>query len=245
MKLSVVIPHYNQPNALETCVGSLLAQSRSPDEIVVVDDGSTVDLPHCGFARFLRQPRHPCHYAQWATNVNRGVQGSSGDGIVLISCHWLLAREYLSGVEKLLEGCRSEKIVWCSEPPNARYDSEGGLLNVDNDTHYVLRRSAWVPWDERFDAIGGVHQVPAWGIMCRKVGVKFCVHPVLTGINRQLGGICGTEEENRVAYALGSVIRRRWTASSLLLVGIQSGDQGLQDYAVSGGYVSDETVLVF
>lgn len=41
MKISVVIPCYNAEDWLGQAIGSLLEQTRPPDEIIVVDDGST------------------------------------------------------------------------------------------------------------------------------------------------------------------------------------------------------------
>lgn len=40
MRVSVVIPHLNQPRALAACLASLAAGSRQPDEVIVVDNGS-------------------------------------------------------------------------------------------------------------------------------------------------------------------------------------------------------------
>lgn len=44
MRISVVIPHLNQHEALARCLDSILAGQRQPDEIVVVDNGSR-ELP--------------------------------------------------------------------------------------------------------------------------------------------------------------------------------------------------------
>ena len=41
--LSAVVPNYNHGALLPRALGALLAQGRPPDEIVVVDDGSTDD----------------------------------------------------------------------------------------------------------------------------------------------------------------------------------------------------------
>lgn len=41
-RISVVIPHLNQPQMLARCLGSLRDGTRQPDEIIVVDNGSDV-----------------------------------------------------------------------------------------------------------------------------------------------------------------------------------------------------------
>ncbi|SMY09293.1 glycosyltransferase family 2 protein [Flavimaricola marinus] len=41
VRFSVVIPHLNQPDALERCLSSLMSGARTPDEVLVVDNGST------------------------------------------------------------------------------------------------------------------------------------------------------------------------------------------------------------
>lgn len=48
MRTAVIIPSYNRPDRLRSCLQSLIAMDPSPDEIVVVDDGSDAPLaPVC------------------------------------------------------------------------------------------------------------------------------------------------------------------------------------------------------
>ena len=41
LKISVYVPCYNAERTIAPCIASLIAQRRKPDEILVVDDGST------------------------------------------------------------------------------------------------------------------------------------------------------------------------------------------------------------
>ena len=41
MKCSLIIPAYNEEKTIEFCLASAFSQKRLPDEIIVVNDGST------------------------------------------------------------------------------------------------------------------------------------------------------------------------------------------------------------
>ena len=45
MKISILIPCFNEEKSIEKCILSCLHQSRKPDQIVVVDDSSTDKTP--------------------------------------------------------------------------------------------------------------------------------------------------------------------------------------------------------
>ena len=44
-KISVIIPAYNEEKNIEKCLNSLMAQTMKPDQVIVVDDGSTDATP--------------------------------------------------------------------------------------------------------------------------------------------------------------------------------------------------------
>ena len=83
--ISVIIPHLNQPNSLEACLGSLCAQTleRSTFEVIVVDNGSP-SLPEAVVARhpgtLLLQERRPGP----GLARNRGIEAANADVFAFI-----------------------------------------------------------------------------------------------------------------------------------------------------------------
>ncbi|WP_321448616.1 glycosyltransferase [uncultured Cohaesibacter sp.] len=101
-RLSVIIAGHNEEKAVERCVRSLWEQSRKPDEIVVVSDGSTD-----GMVRVLRtlqreglvQKVHSTDLrAGKAAAVNLAEQLSSGDVVVNVDCDCSFDRHALKEI---------------------------------------------------------------------------------------------------------------------------------------------------
>ena len=56
MLVTTIIPVYNRPAMLAEAVGSVLAQTYRPIEIIIVDDGSTDDTPAVAAALAAKHP---------------------------------------------------------------------------------------------------------------------------------------------------------------------------------------------
>jgi glycosyltransferase involved in cell wall biosynthesis len=87
--LSVIFPNYNHGKYLDKCLRSCLAQSLPPQEILVIDDGSTDNSVEIagGFTRQfpqIRLYRNPVNKGVIYT-VNRGVDLATGDYVGLFS----------------------------------------------------------------------------------------------------------------------------------------------------------------
>ncbi|MHC4386164.1 MAG: glycosyltransferase family 2 protein, partial [Planctomycetota bacterium] len=81
MKISVVIPAYNIEDYIERAIDSVLAQTRQPEEIIVVDDGST-DATAQKIKAYGDQVRY-IHQA------NKGLSGARNTGIRQAQNEWV------------------------------------------------------------------------------------------------------------------------------------------------------------
>ena len=96
---SVVIPLYNKGREIARTLGGVAAQTYTPLEVIVVDDGSTddsarvvegLDLPG---VRLIRQPNGGVSAAR-----NRGIAEAKGDYIALLDADDYWKPEYLERV---------------------------------------------------------------------------------------------------------------------------------------------------
>ena len=102
MRLSAIIPVYNDARHLQVCLGALMAASRVPDQIIVVDDCSTDDSGRCARelgAQVLVQaggPRGPA----WARN--RGAEVATGDVLVFVDADVVAHADTIALLERYL-----------------------------------------------------------------------------------------------------------------------------------------------
>ena len=101
MRISVVIPHLNQPEALGRCLDSLRAGRRQPDEIVVVDNGSR-ELPTaiCAARPGVTLLAEPTPGPGPARNC--GVAATTGDVLAFIDADCLADPGWLEAAEAAL-----------------------------------------------------------------------------------------------------------------------------------------------
>jgi glycosyltransferase involved in cell wall biosynthesis len=76
-RVSIIVPAYNASSTLDRCLNALMAQTRAPDEIIVIDDGSTDDTAQIAASYGVRVVRQDNQGP--AAARNRGVEVSTGD----------------------------------------------------------------------------------------------------------------------------------------------------------------------
>jgi glycosyltransferase involved in cell wall biosynthesis len=110
MSISVVIPAYNAAEYIGRAIDSVLAQTHRPDEIIIVDDGSTDDT--CGAVAaygsqvlLIRQENAGASAAR-----NAGINAAKSEWIAFLDCddEWL--EDNLLLQTQLLQ--RNPQLVW-------------------------------------------------------------------------------------------------------------------------------------
>ncbi|PJE75799.1 hypothetical protein COV04_02545 [Candidatus Uhrbacteria bacterium CG10_big_fil_rev_8_21_14_0_10_48_11] len=109
--ISVIIPSYNHAKALKGCVESLAAQTRLPDEVLIIDDGST-DNTEEAVKQYLIDPRFKslsCSYRRIAHSGapkarNIGAQLAKGEYLIFLDAD-IIAKSTM--LEKYLTALQS------------------------------------------------------------------------------------------------------------------------------------------
>ncbi len=86
MRISVIIPVYNRPAKVQRAIGSVVAQTYSPEEIIVVDDhstDSTSEVLSDIYTQYQNSMRVLWH------RENRGVGAARNTGINAASAEWI------------------------------------------------------------------------------------------------------------------------------------------------------------
>ncbi|QJQ94004.1 MULTISPECIES: glycosyltransferase family 2 protein [Halomonadaceae] len=141
MKIAVVIPCYNSERYLAQTVGSLLEQTKKPDEIIIVDDGSTDNS--LAIARSFEALSNGLVrvYMERSANApktrNIGASLSNSDALMFLDADDVLAPETLDGLSHALSQrgdavavCPWRRLIldnerWLSQPASCAHRKPG------------------------------------------------------------------------------------------------------------------------
>jgi len=159
LRVSVVVPAYNEEDAIGPCLDALLSQTVAADEIIVVDnnsiDGTAAVLRvYQDRIAAIREPRPGVYYAR-----NAGLDAATGDVIVRIDADTRLPAHWIEQVHELF----LDPTVAAVTGPARYYDIRlrGLIARAD-----LLLRSAWArSTGQRLDWIYGANmavRASAW-----------------------------------------------------------------------------------
>jgi len=102
MKISILIPCYNEELTIEKCIFSCLNQTRRADEIVVVDDSSTDNTPEIlkKFEKFVKIVRTQKNTGNKSYAQEYGLNFITGDIFITTDGDTVLKSDFVETVEK-------------------------------------------------------------------------------------------------------------------------------------------------
>ena len=131
ISISVVVPLFNKETAIASTLSSVLAQTRPPDELIVIDDGSTDEsaavaerilskAPERISSRVISQPN-----AGEGAARNRAADESRSRYIAFLDADDLWLPDYLAEAERLATSFPSATVLTIR---SARRNSSGSLV---------------------------------------------------------------------------------------------------------------------
>jgi cellulose synthase/poly-beta-1,6-N-acetylglucosamine synthase-like glycosyltransferase len=127
-RLSVLIAGHNEADSIERCVMSLREQSRPPDEIIVVSDGSTDRMPEKLRQLQERGLIQEAHCTQVRSGksaaVNLALRRATGEIVVNVDCDCTFDRNALKAIVEPFRDARTGGVA--------------GNIVVGNATHNLI-----------------------------------------------------------------------------------------------------------
>jgi glycosyltransferase involved in cell wall biosynthesis len=137
MRISIIVPAYNNPRDLRECLSALTAASYPGSEIIVVDDASTDDTPAVAArmgARVLRLAKN----SGPAAARNYGARHARGDILLFVDADVVVAPGAVSHVVKVFEERPDLAAVFGSY--DARPQAEGVVSRYRNLLHHFVHQ---------------------------------------------------------------------------------------------------------
>jgi len=163
IRLSVIVPVYNNPDQLSQCLSALRAAAGADTELIVVDDASTDDVssPAAHFGtRFLRLTRN----AGPAAARNHGARYARGQILVFVDADVVVPNDAIGRIQTLLDRHREIAAVFGSY--DASPAAPGLVSRYRNLLHHFVHQTGkveattfWAGYGavmrSAFDRVGG------------------------------------------------------------------------------------------
>ena len=146
---SVVIPTFNRPEMLRRALGSVAAQTYSNFEVIVSDDGSSVDLEQviAGFPQLRLTLVRGAANAGAAGARNRGIERASGHFVSFLDDDDEYLPEFLEATFDALQRCAPRVGYSWSNICNVRY-AEGKAVARESTAFQLPDRADHMPFTD-------------------------------------------------------------------------------------------------
>lgn len=130
VRISAVIPTYNRAELVIRAIQSALAQTRPPDEVVVVDDGSTDDTSArvAGFGHRVRYVRQS--NAGGAVARNRGVEAATGEWVAFLDSDDVWTPHHLERMEQAIRATSGSALFYFGDTERTSTEAGASLWEL-------------------------------------------------------------------------------------------------------------------
>jgi glycosyltransferase involved in cell wall biosynthesis len=143
-KISVIIPTFQHASTLPACIDSVLGQSRKPDEIIVVDDGST-DSTSGAISKYTKDVTYIKQENQGAPVArNNGFERSSGDLVIFWDADIIGAPDMLQELEDALANNPEASWVYSRFKWGSRSFGNQAFSAEDLKTHNYIHTTSLI-----------------------------------------------------------------------------------------------------
>ena len=221
--VSVIIPVYNGECYLAEAIESILAQTLPPDEIIIVDDGSTDETPRIARCFVYPVRYHAQSHSGAGAARNRGVSLAQGDWLAFLDADdlWLpdkLARQMAlcksePGLEMVFGGVEQFISPDLDETRRSSLHIQSHMINGFHIGTMLIGRGAF----ERvghFSTAFRVGEFIDWFARAKEMGLKSGMVPNIIMRRRIHGNNLMQREDNisgEYARILKATINRRRT----------------------------------
>jgi len=139
-----VIPALNEAENIGKCLDSLLDQTRQPDEIIVVDNGSVDDTAEIALSygvKVLSFPAPDIRFGSIGLVRQTGTEEAEGDIIVSADADMIYLPDHLQKIEERFS--QNPRLVLLGGPI---YSVERNILKDVEVGFYNFTRSYWTGW---------------------------------------------------------------------------------------------------
>lgn len=187
VRLSVVIPHRNDPRRLARCLSALAPQAAGDVEVIVVDDGSDTPPQVPGGVRLIAQGREGAGPAR-----NRGVAAARGRTLAFVDADCIPAPDFVAraGAVRRVTAGRVRMFDEGAAGPGGR---RSGAQAFETALAFDQARAVRKGWSATanlvvpravFDAVGpfraGVAEDVDWGLRASRLGHRPVFDPALS-----------------------------------------------------------------
>lgn len=193
MKISIVIPVYNEADRLADCLNSIALQSHMPDEVIVVDnnstDGSALVAESFDFVNLIKEPRQGVVHAR-----NSGFNAAHGGLIGRIDADTVLPPDWVENALNIMAETDADAVSGSTHyydfALSGLADSidmrlRGWLADKLGNQRFlwganmVLKKSAWNKVKDSLCIAHGEHEDLDLALHLQELGLKVAYEPKL------------------------------------------------------------------